>query len=198
MAKLLFRFGAMGASKTANALMVRFNYIERGMKVDMLKPEKDTRDTTIKSRIGLECECTSVEKYLEKYYSNGRINITAFENDGEPDAVIVDEAQFLEPEDVDKLADIVDMMEIPVICYGLKTDFQGNLFPGSKRLIELADEIEEIPTICWCGKKAHFNARISNGKIIKIGPQVQAGGNESYVSLCRKHFKYGILPENFS
>ena len=109
------------------------------------------------------------------------------------DAVIVDEVQFLEPNYINQLAIIVDEKNIPVICYGLRTDFQGHLFPGSKRLMELADVIEEIPTVCWCGKKAHFNARIMDGKVVKEGEIFQQGGNESYTSLCRKHFFEGNI-----
>lgn len=102
--------------------------------------------------------------------------------------IIVDEVQFLSEGYIEILAYIVDRSQIPVICYGLKTDFTGHLFEGSMRLLELADVIEEIPTICWCGKKAHFNARVINGSIVKNGKQIMLGGNESYVSLCRKHY----------
>jgi thymidine kinase len=109
------------------------------------------------------------------------------------DAIIVDEAQFLSREDIDELSDMVDKYNIPVMCYGLRTDFQGNAFPGSARLLELADEIVESSTVCWCGRKARFNARVCDGKIVREGEQVQLGGNESYTSLCRKHFKEGIV-----
>lgn len=181
MAKLYFRYGAMGSSKTANALMVRFNYMERGMKVLMLKPERENRDgeNVIRSRIGLEAEALSVEKTL------GTPEEQVLK---EYDAVIVDEVQFLEPGYIEKLAEVVDTYNIPVIGYGLRTDFQGHLFEGSKRLMELADVIEEIPTVCWCGRKAHFNARIQDGKMVTHGEVFQQGGNESYVALCRKHF----------
>ena len=182
MAKLIFRYGAMGASKTANALMVRFNYIERGMRVLMLKPTCENRDgkNVICSRIGLEAEAYSVEDFLG--HSEGLALVRMY------DVVIVDEVQFLDKEYIDVLTEIVELCNIPVICYGLKTDFQSNLFPGSKRLLELADVIEEIPTICWCGRKAHFNARIVDGKMVTEGEVFQQGGNESYTSLCRKHF----------
>ncbi len=151
MAKLIFRYGAMGSSKTANALMVRYNYLEKGYVPYLLKPATDTRDgkSEIKSRIGLHAECELVSSFLER--------------------------------------------EITVICYGLMTDFQSRLFPGSQRLCELADRLEEIPTLCWCGKKAHFNTRFSDGKIVRTGAQVMLGGNESYVALCRKHYFEGRL-----
>lgn len=183
MGKVRFRYGAMGASKSAEILMVKFNYEERGMKVLLLKPEIDTRDgaSVVKSRIGLEQKSESAEAYLK-------------DNDGSRyDCILVDEAQFLSGENVEKLADIADEKNIPVICYGLRTDFTGHLFEGSKRLMELADVIEEVPTICWCGKKAQFNARVCDGKVIKTGKQIKLGGNECYISLCRKHFKKGVL-----
>lgn len=180
MAKLYFRYGAMGASKTANMLMVRYNYIERGQDVVLLKPSCEKRDgkMLIKSRIGLEAECVYVESFLDDFFVNPHKYA----------CILVDEAQFLKGEQVEELAKIVDNYNIPVICYGLKTDFQSHLFEGSKRLLELANVIEEIPTICWCGKKAIMNARVINGKIMDEGSQILLGGNESYISLCRKHY----------
>lgn len=185
MAKLYFRYGAMGSSKTANALMVRYNYIERNKKVVLLKPRVENRDgeKTIKSRIGLKAECEMVEDFLEKV--DDRVK--------EYDAIIVDEAQFISAENIRKLAEIVDNYDIPVLCYGLKTDFKGNFFEGSEALMALADELEEIPTVCWCGKKARFNARVKDGVVVRDGEQVVMGGNESYVALCRKHFYEGNL-----
>lgn len=182
MAKLYFRYGAMGSSKTANAMMVRFNYQERGMRALMLKPACENRDgdNILRSRIGLEAEAFSVENMIDT--PEGRATIALY------DAIIVDEVQFLEPKYIDELAKVVDELNKPVICYGLRTDFQGHLFPGSRRLMEIADVIEEIPTICWCGRKAHFNARIVNGKMVTEGEVFYQGGNESYTSLCRKHF----------
>lgn len=179
MAKLIFRYGAMGSSKTANALMVRYNYFEKGKKVKLLKPATENRDgeKIIKSRIGLAEPCEFAEDFLESY--NGEYY----------DCIIVDEVQFLAPDVIDKLSDLVDTYGITVICYGLRTDFRSELFPGAKRLMELADDIEQIKTICWCGKRAHFNARILNGQMVTEGEQVQLGGNESYTSLCRKHYK---------
>lgn len=179
MAKLIFRYGAMGNSKTANALMVRYNYYERDKKVVLLKPRCEDRDgaKVIKSRIGLVEPCEFAEDFLESY------------NGEHYDCIIVDEVQFLAPEVIDRLSDLVDEHNITVICYGLRTDFQSHLFPGAKRLMELADDIEQIRTICWCGKRAHFNARLLNGEMVTEGEQVQLGGNESYISLCRKHYK---------
>ena len=191
MAKLYFRYGAMGSSKTANALMVRYNYIEKGQKVILLKPSIENRDgyNIIKSRIGLSAECELVEDLLEK--------IKQMEKSGDEwndtDVIIIDEAQFLNTEQINELARIVDDYHISVICYGLRTDFTSHLFEGAKRLMELADVIEEIPTICWCGKKAQFNARVKDGQIARNGEQIEMGGNESYVSLCRKHYMSGKI-----
>ena len=191
MGKLYFRYGAMGSSKTANALMVRYNYIEKGQNAILLKPKADNRDgdTTIRSRIGLSAECTFIEDFLDEVkneWYTGKSNAW-----DKLDCVIVDEAQFLTEEQVDLLAEIVDKYDLPVICYGLRTDFTSHLFTGSKRLMEIANYIEEVPTVCWCGRRAHFNARVSNGKIVRSGEQIMMGGNESYVSLCRRHFLSG-------
>lgn len=185
MAKLYFRYGAMGSSKTANALMVRYNYKERNKNVILLKPRVENRDgeNIIKSRIGLEAECEIVEDFLSKIDAAVQ----------KYDAIIVDEAQFLSSESVLKLAEIVDTYNVPVICYGLKTDFRGKFFEGSESLMALADELEEIPTVCWCGRKARFNARVNNGVVVRDGEQVVMGGNDSYVALCRKHFFEGNL-----
>ena len=103
----------------------------------------------------------------------------------------MDEAQFLTEKQVDLLAEVVDRYDLPVICYGLRTDFTSHLFTGSKRLMEIANYIEEVPTVCWCGRRAHFNARVCNGKIVRDGEQIMMGGNESYVSVCRRHFLSG-------
>lgn len=177
----------MGSSKTANALMVRYNYEEKGKNAVLLKPLLDNRDgdKVVRSRMGLEYGCEFVEDFLEKNKDK--------KDWSDIDAIIVDEAQFLTKEQVESFSDIVDYAGVPVICYGLRTDFSSSLFPGSMRLMELADKIEEIPTVCWCGKRAHFNARISDGRIVREGEQVFIGANESYISLCRRHFKEGIL-----
>ena len=186
MAKLYFRYGAMGSSKTANALMIKFNYEERGMKVQLLKPKTDTRDTagTIASRIGQTAEC----HFFEDFIANGKLLTQKDFN-----CIIVDEAQFLMTAQVIFLSDIVDEYDIPVICYGLRTDFTGKLFEGSTALMAYADTIEEIKTVCWCGKKATFNARYNQDGIVRSGAQVEIGANAQYCSLCRKHFKMGLL-----
>ncbi len=188
MAKLYFRYGAMGSSKTANALMVHYNYIERGLKALLLKPKLENRDgeSSIKSRIGLEHDCKFVEDFIAEIGNKWR-------KTRKYDAIIVDEAQFLTEEQVDWFSEVVDRAGLPVICYGLRTDFQSKVFPGSKRLLEIADKIEEVKTVCWCGKKATNNARIKDGRIVRDGDQVFMGGNESYTALCRMHFKLGFL-----
>ncbi len=185
MAKLYFRYGAMGASKTANALMVRYNYIEKGQPVALVKPGVEDRDgkKIIRSRIGLEAACELFEEFEKHPVSE----IQQYA------AVIVDEAQFLTAKQVDFLSDLVDLYDIPVLCYGLRTDFQMNFFEGSRRLMEIADVIEEVPTVCWCGRRAQTNARICNGRIVHEGSQVQMGGNESYVALCRRHYKQNMI-----
>lgn len=185
MAKLYFRYGAMGSSKTTNLLMVQYNYKEKGQNAIILKPKIDNRDgdLIVKSRIGLEQSCQYVEDFLKE--AKGKWKSEDWEK---VNAILIDEAQFITEEEANVFADIVDYHNIPVICYGLRTDFTGHLFEGSKRLLEIADVIEEIPTICWCGRKAHFNARVVNGHITTSGEQVMLGGNECYVSLCRKHF----------
>ena len=182
MAKLYFRYGAMGSSKTANAVMVQYNYRERGCEVLMLKPKLENRDgaTIVRSRCGLEAECRYVE------------DLDLISLDG-ISCVIVDEAHFLTGAQVRKLVDIVDERNIPVICYGLRTDFRGELFEGSRELLCWADTIEEIKTICWCGRKATFNARVHDGKIVRHGEQIMLGGNSTYISLCRRHWKSGEL-----
>ena len=178
MAKLYFRYGAMGSSKTANALMVKYNYEERGQKVLIAKPAIDTRDgeKVIKSRCGLSSPCVIFDEITEntvKGYS----------------CLIVDEAQFLSKEQVNFIIHLVDDLNIPVVCYGLRADFKGNLFEGSAALLAAADTIEEIKTICWCGKKATYNARFNkNGEVVKNGAQVVLGANDKYIGLCRKHW----------
>jgi len=185
MAKLYFKYGAMGSSKTAQALITKFNYQEMGMKVWLIKPATDHRDgsTVIRSRIGLEAEASVIlpehdlhERYLRYIKENTAI-----------DVIIADEAQFFTEDQIDALRYIVDVKGLPVICFGLRTDFLTHLFPGSRRLFELADSISEIKTICQCGVKATVNARIDGeGFIVTQGEQVYLGGNESYVAMCHK------------
>ena len=188
MAKLYFYYGAMNSSKTANALMTHFNYEEVGQKALLCKTEADTRDGArkIRSRIGLEMECILL-KELELMTEE---QIRAY------DCIIVDEVQFATKEQIDFLSDMVDFMEVPVVCYGLRADFQNNLFEGSQRLIAIADTISEVKTVCWCGKKATCNARYNKQGIVRDGEQVFLGANDSYVALCRKHFKLGMLGPN--
>ena len=198
MAKLYFRYGAMGSSKSANILMVRYNYEERGQYAVLLKPRTDNRDgeREIQSRIGLSAPAEYVDDFLKEISETWSIGSDEYLHHGEKvDAVLVDEAQFLSPKEIDTLSDIVDFYEIPVICYGLRTDFRSLMFPGSKRLMEIADVIEEVPTVCWCGRRAQCNTRFANGKIVREGAQVMLGSNESYMALCRKHYKEGKLSE---
>lgn len=196
MAKLYFRCGAMGSSKSANILMVRYNYEERGQYAILLKPRTDDRDGEhkIQSRIGLSAPAEYVDDFLKEISKLWNGKETEYLYHGKKvNAILVDEAQFLSPEEVDALSDIVDFYEIPVLCYGLRTDFLNHLFPGSRRLMEISDVIEEVPTVCWCGKRAQCNTRYSNGKIVREGAQIMLGSNESYVALCRKHYKEGKL-----
>ena len=196
MAKLYFRYGAMGSSKSANILMVRYNYEERGQYAVLLKPRTDNREGEheIQSRIGLSAPAEYVDEFLKEIAEFWDDEISEYTYHGKRvDAILVDEAQFLSPEEVDTLSDIVDFYNIPVLCYGLRTDFLNHLFPGSRRLMEIADVIEEVPTVCWCGKRAQCNTRYANGKIVREGAQIMLGSNESYVALCRKHYKEGKL-----
>lgn len=187
MAKLYFKYGAMGSSKSAQALITQFNYEELGMRVWLIKPGIDDRDglNIIKSRVGLEREASVVapDDSIKKQYD-------AF---GVCDVIIADEAQFLTPEQIDELRDIVDENNVPVLCFGLRTDFLTHMFPGSKRLMELADSITEIKTICSCGSKATVNARMDqDGKIITHGDQVFLGGNDSYTAMCHRCWRNKI------
>ena len=185
MAKLYFFYGAMGSSKSANALMVEYNYRERGQKVLLAKTNIDTRDgvNLIHSRIGLSRQCV----LLSDVCSMSDEQIRAY------DAVIVDEIQFAKTDEVDFLAHIVDDLDVPVMCYGLRSDFQSHLFEGSRRILEICDEIKEIKTMCWCGHKATCNARYNENGIVREGAQVMLGANDEYIALCRKHFIEGKL-----
>lgn len=176
----------MGSSKTANALMVRYNYEERGQRALMVKPVIDQRDgeRTIVSRIGLTYPCV----YFHELRAMPVQELQAWH------CIIVDEAQFLSKEEVDFLTQVVDEWNVPVICYGLRADFRGDLFPGSQALLATADVIEEVKTICWCGRKATCNARFDeNGVVLKEGAQVVLGANDRYIGLCRRHWKAGNL-----
>lgn len=189
MAKLYFRYGAMGSSKTANALMVEYNYRERGKKALLTKPAADTRDgeKIVSSRMGLKENCIWMEEVMEM----SETEILKY------DCMIVDEAQFCSKEQVEFMVHLVDDCNLPVICYGLRADFRNNLFPGSMWLLAWADQIEEIKTVCWCGRAAKCNARFNQNGIVREGEQVVLGGNDSYVALCRKHWREGNLGPDF-
>lgn len=188
MAKLYFKYGAMGSSKTAQALITKYNYEENDMSVWLLKPSTDTRDgiAAVRSRIGLEANAQIAAPDTDVY---------ALFRDTRADhcnVIIVDECQFLTPAQIEGLRQIVDDFDIPVLCFGLRTDFLTRLFPGSQRLMELADCIEEIKTMCDCGAKATVNARICDGLIVTEGAQVVLGGNDSYIAMCHCCYIRGI------
>ncbi len=190
MAKLYFKFGAMASSKTANALMTRFNYEEKGNRVWLIKPDLDNRDdytdengnrvTVVKSRIGLSAVADVVrreENILERFHS--------IQASAPVDVIICDECQFLAAEQVDQLKYIAECCDTPVLCFGLRSDFQTKLFEGSMRLFEIADSITEIKSVCRCGKKAIVNARLgADGRIVVEGDQIEIGGNDKYEGMC--------------
>ena len=181
MAKLYFKYGAMGSSKTATALITKYNYEERGMRVWLMKPAADRRDGefTLRSRIGLTAQCEAIGPDCDlrrRYAEHDKV-----------DVIIVDECQFLTGEQIDQLRELVDRENLPVLCFGLRTDFLTHFFPGARRLMELADSITEIKTVCACGRKATVNARIDgSGRVITEGGQILLGGNDSYVAMCHK------------
>ena len=184
MAKLYFKYGAMGSSKSAQALITKFNYEELGMTVWLIKPSVDTRDgaDVVKSRIGLSATAqiiTPEADIIEEYRKVGR-----------HDVIIADEAQFFTPSQIDQLRELVDDEDLPVLCFGLRTDFLTHFFPGAQRLMELADSLTEIKTVCACGRKATVNARIDeNGRVTTQGDQVLLGGNDRYIAMCHKCWK---------
>lgn len=186
MAKLYFRYGVMGSSKSAQALITKFNYEEQGMRVWLIKPAADTRygKDIVRSRIGLEQPADVVTEEM---------NLFEIFRDREKefnDVIIADEAQFLTPEHIEQLRDIVDNYNVPVFCFGLRTDFRTKMFPGSARLFELADSVSELKTVCTCGGKAMVNARIDGeGNVVTEGAQIMLGGNESYRPMCYKCWK---------
>ena len=189
MAKLYFKYGAMGSSKTAQALITKYNYEENDLNVWLIKPSADTRDGAdiLRSRIGLQAQVEVIPPQVDVYE---RFRQT---RQGKCNVIIVDECQFLTPHQIDQLRAIVNDYNIPVLCFGLRTDFQTKLFPGSRRLMELADCIEEIKTMCDCGQKATVNARIDgDGHIVTEGAQVQLGGNDSYIAMCHRCYIRGI------
>ena len=191
MAKLYFKYGAMGSSKSAQALITKFNYEELGMTVWLIKPSIDTRDGAelIRSRIGLSCRAeviTPEQDIKAAYHASGR-----------HDVIIADEAQFFTPAQIEQLRDLVDEEDLPVLCFGLRTDFLTHFFPGAQRLMELADSLTEIKTVCACGRKATVNARIdSAGRIVTEGGQILLGGNDRYIAMCHKCWKDKIRAQS--
>ena len=187
MGKLYFKYGAMGSSKSAQALITKFNYEELGMTVRLIKPSVDTRDgkSAVRSRIGLQQEADAIPPGCD---------LAALYHQMAPrDVIIADECQFFTPAQIDQLRSLVDEDDIPVLCFGLRTDFLTHLFPGSARLFEVADSITEIKTVCACGAKATVNARIDGeGRVITAGEQVFLGGNDSYVAMCHRCWKRAI------
>jgi len=186
-AKLYFNYSAMNAGKTTIMLQSSYNYHERGMRTLLIKPAVDTRETEqaeIVSRIGLSAEADVIGPK-----DNIEDHIRAAHSEAPLDCVLVDEAQFLTEAQVWQLSHVADNMRLPIMCYGLRTDFRGKLFPGSAALLAIADNIKEIKTLCWCGRKAIMTLRVSrSGKAVTRGAQVEIGGNDRYVSLCRKHW----------
>ncbi|WP_169543238.1 thymidine kinase [Sneathiella aquimaris] len=187
MAKLYFYYSTMNAGKSTTLLQSSFNYEERGMQTLLLTAAFDDRygQGKITSRIGLEAEASlfSDDTDLLELVTNTL-------KDRQIDCVMVDESQFLSRDQVFQLSEVADQLKIPVLCYGLRTDFQGNLFEGSRHLLAWADELKELKTICFCGSKATMVIRVDeNGDPIREGAQKEVGGNDRYVALCRKHFK---------
>ena len=190
MSKLYFKFGAMASSKTANALMTRFNYEEKGNHVWLIKPDLDNRDdyvdekgvrvTVVKSRIGLSAVADVVarDEDILRRFASVRDSVPV-------DVIICDECQFLTADQVDQLKYIAECCDTPVLCFGLRSDFQTKLFDGSKRLFEIADSITEIKSVCRCGKKAIVNARLNaEGHVVVEGNQIEIGGNDKYEGMC--------------
>ena len=189
MAKLYFKYGAMGSSKTAQALITKYNYEENDLSVWLIKPSADTRDgqQILRSRIGLQAEVDVIAPEQDVY------SLFQDSRQGHCDVIIVDECQFMTRAQIDQLRGIVNDFNVPVLCFGLRTDFQTHLFPGSMRLMEVADTIQEIKTMCDCGAKATVNARIDGaGHIVTEGAQVVLGGNDSYIAMCHKCYIRGI------
>ncbi|MFM2483630.1 thymidine kinase [Celerinatantimonas yamalensis] len=188
MASLHYKYAAMNSGKSTQLIQAHFNYVERGMTPLAMIPAIDDRagQGVICARIGLSLDAYAFQVQEDLY------QLVATWPDP-VDVVIVDEAQFLTKVQVYQLAHIVDQCKIPVIAYGLKTDFKCELFEGAYHLLCLADKFEELKTVCWCGNKAHFNARVDQeGAILRDGEQVEIGGNERYIALCRKHFLQGM------
>lgn len=187
MAKLYFKYGAMGSSKSAQALITKFNYEELGMSVWLIKPSVDTRDGAdiIKSRIGLNAHAQIITPEMDI--------VDEYKKVGKHDVIISDEAQFFTEDQIDQLRTLVDDENIPVLCFGLRTDFQTHFFPGAKRLMELSDSLTEIKTVCECGRKATVNARLDGeGNVVTEGGQILLGGNDCYQAMCHKCWREKI------
>jgi len=193
MAQLYYRYSTMNAGKSIELIKVAYNYEERGKNVLTLMPGVDNRYGVglITSRIGIQREALVVD------HDTDILDLFLRENaKGKIDCVLVDECQFLRKHHVQELVEIVDSLEVPVLAYGLKNDFRNELFEGSYYMLVYADKIEEIKTICWCGRKATMVARVVDGKFVKQGEQIVVGGSDMYVSLCRKHYNDGRLGPN--
>lgn len=193
MAQLYYRYSTMNAGKSIELIKVAHNYEERGKKVLALMPGIDDRYGVglITSRIGIQREAVVVNDDTDI------LDLFLKENaKGKIDCVLVDECQFLRKHHVQELVEIVDSLDVPVLAYGLKNDFRNELFEGSYYMLVYADKIEEIKTICWCGRKATMVARVVDGKFVKQGEQIVVGGSDMYVSLCRKHYNDGRLSED--
>ena len=189
MAKLYFYYASMNAGKCSHLLQADFNYRERGMRTMLWTAALDSRSSgMVRSRIGLESEAQRFHSDTDLWADVGAVHAV------EPlDCVLVDEAQFLEPAQVWQLARLADEAGIPVLCYGLRTDFQGELFPGSAVLLGIADALVELKAVCHCGRKATMNLRVDGaGVAVKQGAQTEIGGNDRYVALCRKHFSQAL------
>lgn len=189
MAKLYFYYASMNAGKSSHLLQADFNYRERGMATMLWTAALDSRsDGLVKSRIGLESAAHKFTPQTDLF-----AEVMAAQGAGRLDCVLVDEAQFLTPDQVWQLARLADEGGIPVLCYGLRTDFQGALFPGSSVLLGIADALVELKAVCHCGRKATMNLRVdASGAAVKEGQQTEIGGNDRYVALCRRHFREAI------
>lgn len=191
MAKLYFKYGTMGSGKTLELIRVAHNYIERNQRILIFTSALDNREginKKIKSRVGVEMDAISINNdtnILEIFIEENLTN--------KLDCILIDESQFLKKHHIEQLTEIVDVYNVPVICYGLKADYKNEPFEGSSYLLSMCDTIDEIKSVCWCGKKATVNSRILNNNVIKVGNQIQIGGNESYIALCRKHYKQGKI-----
>lgn len=193
MAQLYYRYSTMNAGKSIELIKVAYNYEERGKRVLVLTPGIDDRYGigTVASRIGVSREAVIVNE------DTNILELFLFENHRKKvDCLLIDECQFLKKHHVQELVEIVDSCDVPVLAYGLKNDFKNELFEGSYYMLVYADKIEEIKTICWCGRKATMVARIIDGKFVKTGEQIVVGGNDMYISLCRKHYNDGRLGDD--